>query len=69
MQFETVGHCTDALHVEMIGLVAGIVPYKFQAVSSTFSPAKSQISVLFDMPPPPGGFLLSILVPNWQPEH
>ncbi len=39
-------------HVEMIDLEAGIVPWKFQAISSTFSPSKSHFSVLFGMPPP-----------------
>ncbi len=52
-------------HVEMIGLEAGIVPQKFQAILSTFSPSKSHFSVLFGMFPPPGGLLLSILAPKW----
>ncbi len=42
-------------HVKMIGLGAGIVPWKFQAILSTFSLSKSQVSVLFGMAPPPGG--------------
>ena len=30
-----------------------------------FSPSKSQVSILFGMPPSPGGFLLSTLAPKW----
>ncbi len=47
------------ISVEMKGLGAGIVPWKFQ------SPWKSQISFLFVTPSSPGGFLLNTLAPKW----
>ncbi len=50
---------------ENVCLWVQILPWKFQPISSTFTPWKSHISVLFGMAPPPGGLLLSILAPKW----
>ncbi len=44
---------------------AGIVPWKFQCISSTFAPWKSLIFSLFGEPPSPVGLTLSILAPKW----
>ncbi len=50
---------------ENVCLWVQIVPWKFQPISSTFTPSKSQISLLYGMGPPPDGLLLSTLAPKW----
>ncbi len=47
-----VGGPGEWITVEMLDQGAGIVPWKFQPISSTFTPSKSH-SVLFGVPPPP----------------
>ena len=51
--------------VEMVDLGVQILPWKFQPISSMFTPWKSLISLLFGMAPSPGDFLLSTLAPKW----
>ncbi len=51
--------------VEMMGQGAGIVPWKFQCISSTFAPCKSLTFSLFGVPPSPVSLTLSILAPKW----
>ncbi len=68
--FWVLAHGTEGpgewIPVEMIkGQGAGIVPWKFQPISSTFTPWKNLISVLFGVAPSPGGLLLSTLAPKW----
>ncbi len=51
--------------VGMVGQGVQILPWKFQPISSTFTPSKSHFSFLFGVPPTPGGLLLSILALKW----
>ncbi len=51
--------------LEIVCLWVQILPWKFQPISSTFTPSKSHISVLLGVAPSPGGLLLSTLAPKW----
>ncbi len=63
LRFATVvaGGSSKRNPAKMMGQGAGIVPWKFQSISLTVSPWKSQICV----PPNPVGFILSTLAPKW----